>query len=311
MNKKISIIIPSFNEESNIEVILDALHDVMGKLKYSYNIVFVDDGSSDNSLEKLKRLSHNDDKLYFVELSRNFGHQNALKAGIDLVKDESDAVITMDGDLQHPPDLLPNLIKKWEEGYEVVYTIREEDKSLSYFKKMSSKGFYHLMNKLSEVKFEPGTADFRLMDRKVVSVFSNFSENELFIRGIMNWIGFNQIALNYKPNPRFSGKSKYTISKMLRFAIQGITSFSTRPLHIAIFLGLGLSFFAFVFYIGYVLYSIYFGHVISGWASVITTVVFFGGLNLTVLGIIGIYIGKLFIQSKSRPNYIIKNTNYK
>ena len=164
------------------------------------------------------------------------------------------------------------------------------------------------MNKLSEVKFEPGTAHFRLMDKKVVAVFSDFSENELFIRGIINWIGFDQYALQYKPSPRFSGKSKYTLGKMIRFALQGITAFSTRPLHIAIFLGLGLSVFAFVFYIGYVVYSIYFGDVISGWATVITTVVFFGGLNLTVLGIIGIYIGKLFIQSKRRPNYLIKQT---
>lgn len=311
MTKKISIVIPSFNEESNIEVVVNALHNVMQKLPYDYNLIFVDDGSSDNSLQKLKSLSKNDDKLFFVELARNFGHQNALKAGVDVVKDDADAVITMDGDLQHPPELLPDLFAKWEEGYDVVYTIREEDKSLSYFKKKTSKGFYTLMNKLSEVKFEPGTADFRLMDKKVVAVFSDFSENELFIRGIINWIGFKQFALSYKPNARFSGKSKYTISKMFRFAIQGITAFSTRPLHIAIFLGLGLSFFAFVFYLGYVLYSVYFGHAISGWASVITTVVFFGGLNLTVLGIIGIYIGKLFIQSKNRPNYLIRNTNYK
>jgi dolichol-phosphate mannosyltransferase len=167
------------------------------------------------------------------------------------------------------------------------------------------------MNYLSEVNFEPGTADFRLMDEKVVAVFTDFSENELFIRGLVSWLGFKQFALDYVPAERFSGKSKYTMKKMMRFAIQGITSFSTRPLHIAIFLGIGLSFFAFVFYIGYVLYSMYFGHVISGWASVISTIVFFGGLNLIVLGIIGMYIGKLFIQSKQRPNYLIRSTNYK
>lgn len=266
---------------------------------------------SDNSLTKLESLSKNDNRLFFVALSRNFGHQNALKAGVDLVAATSDAVITMDGDMQHPPTLIPELLAKWEEGYDVVYTIRDEDKALSYFKNKTSKWFYATMNRLSEVKFEPGTADFRLMDKKVATVFSDFSENELFIRGIINWIGFSQYAINYKPHARFSGKSKYTIGKMLRFALQGITSFSTRPLHIAIFLGLGLSLFAFIFYVGYVLYSMYFGHVISGWASVISTVVFFGGLNLIVLGIIGIYIGKLFIQSKGRPNYLIKNTNYK
>lgn len=171
--------------------------------------------------------------------------------------------------------------------------------------------FYGLMNQLSEVKFEPGTADFRLIDQKVAEIFSDFTENELFIRGLINWVGFNQYAINYKPHARFSGESKYTLTKMIRFAIQGITSFSTRPLYLAIFLGMGLSAFAILFFLVYVFYSLYFGHVISGWASVITTIVFFGGLNLIVLGIIGMYIGKLFMQSKGRPNYLIKNTNYK
>ena len=309
--KKISIVIPSFNEETNIEIMVNTLHEVMQKLPYDYRLVFVDDGSSDNSLQKLEVLSRVDNRLFFAALSRNFGHQNALKAGVDLVKNYSDAVITMDGDMQHPPALIPELITKWEEGYDVVYTIRDEDKALSYLKKKTSKYFYTIMNRLSEVEFEPGTADFRLMDKKVVAVFSDFSENELFIRGIISWIGFNQYAINYKPHARFSGKSKYTIVKMIRFALQGITSFSTRPLHIAIFLGIGLTMLAFLFFMIYVVYSLYFGHVISGWASLLCTVVFFGGLNLIVLGIIGIYIGKLFMQSKGRPNYLIKETNFK
>lgn len=309
MRKKIAIVIPSFNEEGNIEIMAKSIKDTMQVLPYDYELIFVDDGSSDNTLIKLKELYQSYDNLFFVELSRNFGHQNALKAGVDIAN--ANAVITMDGDMQHPPELIPELLKKWEEGYDVVYTRREDDKGNSYFKRKTSKGFYNVMNYLSEVNFEPGTADFRLMDEKVVAVFTDFSENELFIRGLVSWLGFKQFALDYVPAERFSGKSKYTMKKMMRFAIQGITSFSTRPLHIAIFLGIGLSFFAFVFYIGYVLYSMYFGHVISGWASVISTIVFFGGLNLIVLGIIGMYIGKLFIQSKQRPNYLIRSTNYK
>lgn len=309
MRKKIAIVIPSFNEEGNIEIMARSIKDTMQVLPYDYELIFVDDGSSDNTLVKLKELSQSYENLYFIELSRNFGHQNALKAGVDIAK--ANAVITMDGDMQHPPELIPELLKKWEEGYDVVYTRREDDKNNSYFKRKTSKGFYSVMNYLSEVNFEPGTADFRLMDEKVVAVFTDFSENELFIRGLVSWLGFKQFALDYIPAQRFSGKSKYTMKKMMRFAIQGITSFSTRPLHIAIFLGIGLSLFAFIFYIGYVLYSIYFGHIISGWASVISTIVFFGGLNLIVLGIIGMYIGKLFIQSKQRPNYLIRSTNYK
>ena len=309
MKGKIAIVIPSFNEAGNIEVMVNSLHSVLQKLPYEYELIFVDDGSSDTTLSVLKKLLLKDEKLFYIELSRNFGHQNALKAGVDIAI--ANAVITMDGDMQHPPELIPQLIQKWEEGYDVVYTRRADDRKVSYFKKKTSKSFYNLMNYLSEVNFEPGTADFRLMDQKVVEVFTDFSENELFIRGLVSWLGFKQFAIDYVPAERYSGKSKYTVKKMMRFAIQGITSFSTRPLYIAIFLGIGLSVFTFVFYIGYVLYSMYFGHLISGWASVISTIVFFGGLNLIILGIIGMYIGKLFIQSKQRPNYLIRSTNYK
>lgn len=310
MKKNITIVIPSYNEATNIPVMIDALHKVLEQLPYLYKIVFVDDGSSDNSLSILENISKTDSKVFYIQLSRNFGHQNALKAGVDFVRNQSAAIITMDGDMQHPPELIANMLEKWEEHYDVVYTIREEDKDLSWFKNKTSKGFYSLINQLSEVKIEPGTADFRLMDRKVADVFSNFSENELFIRGLISWVGFKQFAIHYKPNARFSRKSKYTIVKMIRFAMQGITSFSTRPLYLAVFLGVVLSAFAFLFFIIYVLYSVYFGHVISGWASLISTVVFFGGLNLIVLGIIGIYVGKMFIQSKNRPNYLISKSNF-
>ncbi len=306
--KKIAIVIPSFNEEGNLKIMIESLHQVMQQTNYYYEIIFVDDGSKDQSLPLLKELALTDNRLFYVELSRNFGHQNALKAGIDTA--QADAFITMDGDLQHPPHLIPALIEKWEEGYDVVYTRRMEDANLSFFKKITSRKFYGFMNYLSEVKLEPGTADFRLMNAKVADIFSNFTENDLFIRGLVNWIGFKQYALDYQPAERYSGSSKYTLSKMIRFAIQGITSFSIRPLYIAIYLGLGMSVFAFLFYTAYVLKSVYFGHVISGWASVISTIVFFGGLNLLVSGIIGLYVGKLFMQSKNRPNYIIRDTNY-
>jgi glycosyltransferase involved in cell wall biosynthesis len=310
MKKNITIVIPSYNEESNIEKLLEFLNEVITSLNYNFKILFVDDGSRDGTIIKLKNLAREQQNLFYIELSRNFGHQNALKAGIDYAKLNSDAVISMDGDLQHPPSLIPELIARWEEGYDVVYTVRAETESLSYFKNKTSKWFYSLMNKLSEIKFEPGTADFRLLDKRVAEVFSDFTENELFIRGIINWVGFSQYAVDYVPQDRYSGKSKYTLSKMIRFAIQGITSFSTRPLYFAVFLGLGLSVFSIIFFSIYVGYSLYFGHPISGWASVITAIVFFGCLNLIVLGIIGIYIGKLFMQSKGRPNYLIKNTNY-
>ena len=311
MNKSIAIVIPSYNEATNIDVLIQALNETIVNINYNFKFIFVDDGSNDETVAILKEKSKVHQHIFYLELSRNFGHQNALKAGIDLVKNDVDAIISMDGDMQHPPKIIPKLIQKWEEGFEVVYTIREEDKKLGFIKNKTSNLFYGLMNKLSDIKFEPGTADFRLIDKKVAQVFSDFTENELFIRGIINWVGFKQYAIHYEPNERFSGKSKYTVGKMMRFAVQGITSFSTKPLSMAIILGISLSVMAFIFYISYVLYSIYYGHVISGWASVITTVVFFGGLNLVVLGIIGVYIGKLFMQSKGRPNYLISSTNYK
>ncbi|MEY4833940.1 MAG: hypothetical protein RI980_55 [Bacteroidota bacterium] len=311
MNKSIAIVIPSYNEATNIDVLIHALNETIQNINYTFKFIFVDDGSSDETVAVLKEKSKEHQHIFYLELSRNFGHQNALKAGIDLVKNDVDAIISMDGDMQHPPKIIPKLIQKWEEGFEVVYTIREENKKLGFLKNKTSNLFYSLMNKLSDIKFEPGTADFRLIDKKVAQVFSDFTENELFIRGIINWVGFKQFAIHYEPNERYSGKSKYTVGKMMRFAVQGITSFSTKPLSMAIILGISLSIMAFIFYIAYVLYSIYYGHVISGWASVITTVVFFGGLNLVVLGIIGVYIGKLFMQSKGRPNYLISSTNYK
>ncbi|NBW27141.1 MAG: glycosyltransferase [Flavobacteriaceae bacterium] len=307
LQKKISVVIPSFNEEGNIKIIVKALNEVLQNLNYRYELIFVDDGSSDKTLRILQEISANDSNVFYIELSRNFGHQNALKAGLDLAS--GDCIITMDGDMQHPPEMIPKLIEKWEEGYDIVYTRRLEDKNLSPFKKITSKYFYKFINSISEIKIEEGTADFRLMDKKVSTVFFAFSENELFIRGLVNWVGFNQFAIDYIPSKRFSGNSKYTVKKMMQFAIKGITSFSIRPLYISIFLGISLFFFSLLFYILYVFYSIYYGHVISGWASVIFTIVIFGGLNLIVLGIIGVYVGKLFMQSKQRPNYLIRDTN--
>lgn len=308
-NSNVAIILPSHNEEGNIQHIVNEIHKVMKPLNYEYQILFVDDGSTDKTLAIIEKITEIDDNVFYVELSRNFGHQNALKAGLDIV--HSDVAITMDADMQHPPEIIPLMLEKWEEGYDIVYTKREEDKNLGFLKRKTSKSFYKLMNNLSDIEFEEGTADFRLMDRNVIEAFKKISEKDLFIRGLVNWLGFKQYAIDYVPAQRFSGTSKYTLKKMTRFAIQGITSFSTKPLYVAIYLGFGLSFFAFFFYLGYVLYSLYFGHVISGWASVISTIVFFGGINLLVLGIIGMYVGKMFMQTKRRPNYLIRKTNYK
>ncbi|WP_421941305.1 glycosyltransferase family 2 protein [Pedobacter sp.] len=306
MNKLVSIVIPAYNEADNIFVIAESIKGVFATLNYNYELILVDDGSADHTLEKIKAYAATADNIFFLEFSKNFGHQLAVKAGMDHAY--GDCVISMDCDMQHPPELIPQMLEKWEAGYEVVYTIREDDKNLSKGKRSSSSLFYKLLNWLSDIELESGAADFRLLDQKVINVFRNFQENEPFLRGLVKWLGFKQYAIKYNPAARFSGKSKYTIKKMFRLALHGVTSFSIKPLYSAVYLGFILSF-ASVLYVPYVLYA-FLNHVeVSGWASVIMTIVFFGGLQLIILGIIGIYVGKMFMQSKNRPNYIIRSTN--
>lgn len=308
MNRKVSIIVCCYNEESNIPVVIQSIHNYMKQTGYTYEIIVVDDGSTDRSLTLLKEMCQSDTQLFYIEFSRNFGHQNALKAGLDHAT--GDCVISMDGDMQHPPQMLPMLISKWEEGYDIVYTRREEDPSLPEFKRWTSNCFYRLLNFLSDLKIEPGTADFRLIDRRVVDVIAGISGGELFMRGLINWVGFKQYAIDYEPGKRFSGESKYTLKKMFALAAQGITSFSVKPLHLSMYLGLAISFLSFL-YFPYALVSYFFFRTISGWTSLIMTVSFFGGLQLFILGIIGLYIGKIFIRSRHYPPYILKSTNLK
>jgi glycosyltransferase involved in cell wall biosynthesis len=305
MKKLISIVIPAFNESENIKPLVERISEVFKNLYYNYELIFVNDGSSDDTQKVLMTLNQVNPKINYIELSRNFGHQNALKAGLDMAN--GDCVISMDCDLQHPPELIPQFLEKWEDGYEIVYSVRRDSDSLTGFKRNTSKIFYSVINTMSDINLEAGTADFRLLDKKVISVFSNFSESEPFIRGLIKWLGFKQYAIEYTPGDRYSGKSHYTFKKMMGLALQGITSFSIKPLHTAVYLGFLFSVLS-LLYIPYVVYSFYSGTEIHGWASMIMTVVFFGGLQLIILGIIGIYIGKLFIQAKRRPNYIVRNT---
>lgn len=306
MSKLVSVVIPAFNEAENLVVIIDRLESVFSNTSYDVEFILVDDGSKDKTLAILKTMAKVKANLFYIEFSRNFGHQLALKAGLD--KANGNCVISLDADLQHPPELITDMLAKWEEGYDVVYTRRQEDKTLPYRKRKTSVWFYNLLNVLSSIDIEQGTADFRLMDRKVVDVFRDFEENEPFVRGLVKWMGFQQIAIDYLPSKRFAGSSKYNLKKMMRFALHGVTSFSVKPLYTAVYLGFIFSILS-ILYIPYVLYAFYNDIEVDGWASTIMTIVFFGGLQLIILGIIGIYIGKMFMQTKNRPNYIIKSTN--
>jgi polyisoprenyl-phosphate glycosyltransferase len=306
MQKTINIVIPVCNEKENIRPMVLALQHALQKLPHHWQITYIDDGSNDGSLQEVQSLGKIYNNLFYISLSRNFGHQNALKAGFDA--NTCDAVITIDGDLQHPPALIPTLIEHWQNGYDVVYTIRKDHVELPMVKRKTSNFFYQLLNKLSDIELESGTADFRLMDKKVVDIAKEMNEADLFWRGLVKWFGFKQIAIEYEPLQRNFGKSKYTFKKMVQFALRGITSFSIKPLGIAIYLGFLFSLLSLLF-LPYTIYAYITGHSASGWPSVILSIAFFGGLQLMILGIIGMYLGKLFMQSKQRPHYLVKATN--
>ena len=306
---KISLVIPAYNEETNLIELYNRLDELQILKEFDFEFIFINDGSTDKTLENIKQLKATDNKINFISLSRNFGHQCALKAGIDYAT--GDIVIMMDADLQHPPELINEMLLKWEEGYDIITTKRIDIITLPAFKKITSKIFYNFLNWISDIKLDPGSADFRLIDKKVVSVIKNNNEGEIFFRGYISWVGFKQFQIQYNSNSRFSGESKYSLRKMMDFAINGITSFSIKPLRIAVVLGLIFSLAAFIYSI-YALYMVIFtDKTIQGWASVIVSVLFLGGIQLIVIGILGEYIGKLFLQVKGRPTYIINETSFK
>lgn len=307
--KKISIVIPAHNEEGNVALMHQRIKSVFEKIEnYSFEIIFVNDGSRDNTQQKLEELSDQFSEVKFIEFSRNFGHQPAVKAGMDYA--DGNAVISMDGDLQHPPELIPEMILAWEQGNDIVYTIRTYPKEISFFKRKTSDLFYRFLSNISDIDLtQGGGSDFRLVDASVVGVMRDLKEDDLFLRGLTHWIGFKQTGIEFVAGERASGESSYNLKKMLKFAFTGITSFSVKPLYLATYLGFLFSALS-LLYIPYVIYAFVSGTEISGWASLIMTIVFFGGVQLIILGIIGIYLGKIFKQAKNRPNYIIRSKNF-
>ena len=307
MKKKISIIVPAYNEKNNISALISETNKILFNTKYDFEIIFIDDGSKDNTLEEIKIQSHIHAHVFYVELSRNFGKDHALKAGLSVAK--GNVAITMDADLQHPPRLLLEMLKYWENGYDVVYAYRKQaNPHAKRFQKLSSKLFYKSINFLSDIELEDGISDFRLMDEKVMDQIKEINEYELFFRGIVKWVGFKQVGIPYTPDKRLAGDASYSTLKLMKLAINSIMAFSVKPLYIATYLGLffaGIS----LLYIPYILISFFSGYAVSGWASLIATIAFFGGIQLFVLGMIGMYLGKLFMQNKQRPNYIIRSTN--
>lgn len=301
VNDKLTVLIPTHNEEGNLFEITTQLLTIIEK--NNYEIIFIDDGSTDNTLQILKDLHTQNNRVNYLSFSRNFGHQNALRAGYHYAS--GDCIISMDGDLQHPVELISKMTEKWKEGYDIVNTIRKDSTQTGFFKRMTSSFFYFLINRLSDTKIEKGSADFRLVDKKIAELIRNFHESPLFFRGTISWLGFKQYSIEYVADERKWGKTKYSVSKMLKFAISGITSFSIKPLRLSAIVGLIVAILAFIYGL-YALYiKLFLNNTIPGWTSTLIVISFIGGLQLMMIGILGEYIGKLFIESKRRPDYII------
>ncbi|MFA5145952.1 MAG: glycosyltransferase family 2 protein [Candidatus Omnitrophota bacterium] len=301
--KLLSIVVPVYNEESNLSIFYDRLNKSLESIGYGYEVIFVDDGSGDDSITVMKDLRDQDSRVRIISFSRNFGHQIALTAGID--KASGDAVIVMDADLQHPPEIIKDLISRWEDGYDVVYTIRKDTEGAGLFKKATSAFFYKVLSKISRIDVSPGIADFRLMDKKVIRSFRTIRERSRFIRGLVKWVGFKQIGVEYVAPARYSGNSKYSIRKMMRLAVDGITSFSWFPLQVATYFGLLVSFFSFAYTLYAIFIRLFTSKAVPGWSSLLIAVTFIGGVQLVFLGIIGEYIGRIFEEVKGRPIYIV------
>jgi len=300
----ISIVVPIFNEQEALPQLYRRVSDVMGSVDMPFELILVTGGSTDKSLEIMLELCQKDRNVKVLEFSRNFGHQVAIAAGLDYARGE--AVITMDGDLQHPPEVIPELIKKWREGYDVVYTCRQRTADLGPLRNITSRLFYALINHLSEVSIPPGSADFRLLDRKVVEVFRTLGEQALFYRGLVSWVGYRQAMIPYEAHARYGGRGKFSFIKMLRFAVDGITSFSSTPLYVSAFIGMIISTLSFV-YAAFAIYArLFTNRVVEGWTSVVVTVLFLGGIQLIALGIQGAYLGRIYNEVKRRPRYLVR-----
>ena len=301
--KTVSIVVPVYNEEDNLREFHKRITEVMSQEPYDYKIVFVNDGSSDGSAVVLNELAKEDEHVEAFLLSRNYGHQMALTCGLDNA--EGDAIVTMDGDMQHPPEIVPQLLRLWEQGNEIVITKRLATEDAGFFKNITSATYYKLINAMSKVEITPGGSDFRLMDRIAVDAFKQYRERARFIRGLVNTLGFKVAEVEFVAPPRFAGQSKFNLRKMLHFALDGITAFSNLPLRWAFYTGLVMGLISMAL-LGHVLYEKFVDEdIVPGWATTMVSILFLGGIQLVGIGILGEYIGRIFEEIKHRPLYLV------
>jgi dolichol-phosphate mannosyltransferase len=299
-----SIVIPLYNEEEVVSECIKRVTSVCEELDGDYEILFVNDGSKDRTMEIVRTECGKNKKIRVLSFSRNFGHQIAITAGMDHAK--GDAVIVMDADLQDPPEVIKDLIIKYREGYDVVYAVRAARKGETFFKKFSSKVFYRFLRYMCNIDIPVDTGDFRLISRKVCDVMKSLTERNRYVRGLVSWVGFRQAAVEYVREERFAGETKYPLRKMLKLSMDGITSFSSKPLTMSKNVGFLTAAAGFIYMIVVVLQKFVFGRTVQGWASLAVLILLIGGIQLIMLGVVGEYIARIFDESKNRPLYIIE-----
>lgn len=302
-----SIVVPVYNEEGSIRELHQRLKSVLSLIPIEYEIIIVDDGSTDNSFEKIKELSFLDSKVYYISFTRNFGHEAASTAGLDVA--HGDCVILMDADLQDPPELIPGMIDLWQKGHHLVYARRRKRHGESFFKKVSAHSFYRALDLLSDIKIPIDTGDFRLMDRAVVGDFKKCREQNRFVRGLTAWVGYNQVAIEYDRPERYAGETKYSPFKLLFLSLDVIIGFSTVPLRIATLMGFGVTVLSIVLIFIILFQKLLFYLDIPGYAFLATGLFFLGGVQMFFLGILGEYIGKIYRQVQERPLYLVSEQN--
>ena len=302
---KVSLIVPVFNEEQAISLFYLAVRRELKLENGEVEIVFINDGSSDRTAEQVKALAQADEQVMLINFSRNFGKEPALFAGLEYAT--GDAVIPMDVDLQDPISVIPRLIEEWQKGADVVLAKRRDRTADSYLKRYSAAMFYHLLNRIAYTRIEENVGDFRLMDRKVVDVIRALPEHQLFMKGVLSWAGFNTVVVEYERARRVAGSSKFNGWKLWNLALEGVTSFSTVPLRLWTYVGGGISIFAVLYAVYMVLDKIFFGNSVPGYPSLMTAILFLGGVQLIGIGVLGEYIGRIYIESKHRPRYVVKD----
>lgn len=300
----LSFVIPVYNEEHSLPELFARMCDLLNKTPLSAEVLLIDDGSSDQSYPMMAEARRTDTRYKIVQLSRNFGHQIAITAGMDLAAGR--AVIIMDADLQDPPEVVLEMIEKWQQGFDIVYGIRLSREKETWFKKTSAAVFYRLIQKLANIDIPADVGDFRLVDRKAIEVMRTIRENGRFIRGLFAWMGFRQCGIRYHRQGRFAGETKYPLRKMIKLALDAVVSFSNFPLRVAMSLGFLVSFFSFIAGFFVLLAKLTGGYSVSGWTSLIVAFFFLGGLQLFVTGIVGEYLGRIFEEVKQRPLYIVR-----